>query len=117
MPKSVRSPRVDRVLDVTIQDCDDYPKLVRLSKTVNLSRSGLLMHVPLQLDAAPGEDIVVRLRWSGGTFESPGRIVRFESPYGGDATRSVMGIALARELPPALLIESTSGAVEAIDAA
>lgn len=117
MPDPVRSHRINRVLDVTIQDSDDYPKLVRLSKTVNLSRHGLLMHVPLQLDAVQGEDIVVRLRWSGGTFESHGRIVRFDSPYQGDPTRSMMGIELTRELPPALLIESASGTMEAIDAA
>lgn len=117
MPDPIRSHRVNRVLDVTIQDSDDYPKLVRLSKTVNLSRFGLLMHVPALLDAVQGEDIVVRLRWSGGTFESPGRIIRFDSPYRGDPSKSMMGIELTRELPPALLVESASGAVEAIDAA
>ncbi|MBL8980865.1 MAG: hypothetical protein JNL26_01700, partial [Gemmatimonadetes bacterium] len=73
MIEPVRPTRVNRVLDVTIQDSDDQPKLIRLSKTVNLGRHGILMDVPALLDAVQGEDIIVLLRWAEGTFESPGR--------------------------------------------
>ncbi len=115
MPESVRSPRVNRVVDVTLKDGDDYPLMVRPSKTVNLSRTGLLMQVPLHLDAATGEEVVVRLRWRGGHFESAGLIVRFESPYLGDASTRVMGIRLVREVPDVLLSPSASGSVEVVD--
>jgi hypothetical protein len=64
----------------------------------------------------PGEDIVVRIKWSGGTFESPGHIVRLESPYLGDPMLRVMGIHLGRSLPDALLSPSTSGAADVVDA-
>ncbi|MFN0099819.1 MAG: PilZ domain-containing protein [Gemmatimonadaceae bacterium] len=115
MAEFARPARVNRILDVTIQDRDGYPMLVRLSKTVNLSQSGLLMHVPLHLDAAPGEDIVVRIMFAGGTFESPGQIVRLESPYLGDPMLRVMGIHLGRPLPDALLSPNTLGADGVVD--
>lgn len=117
MTEPTRPKRVDRVLDVTLRDSDDYPKLVRLSKTVNLGQHGILMEVPALLDAVQGEDIVVRLRWAEGTFESPGRIVRFESPYRGDPARSVMGIELTRDLPPALLADEGAASVGQFSAA
>lgn len=116
MTDPVRPKRVNRILDVTIQDSDDHPKLIRLSKTVNLGQHGLLMDVPALLDAVQGEDIVVRLRWAEGTFESPGRIVRFESPYRGDPARSVMGIDLTNQLPTALLVEGAAGSVDSFSA-
>lgn len=116
MPESLRSPRVNRVVDIILKDGDGYPLMVRPSKTVNLSRTGILMQVPLHLDAATGEEVVVRLRWRGGHFESAGQIVRFESPYLGDPATRVMGIRLVREVPDALLSPGASGSVEVVDA-
>ncbi len=103
MQTPIRTRRVQRVVDVVIQDSDEFPRLVRLSRTVNVSSSGLLMEVPQNFDAVQGEEVVVRLTWPGGTFESPGEIVRFDSPYQGDPNRSVMGIHLSHELPAVLL--------------
>ena len=114
MQTPLRTRRVQRVVDVVIQDSDELPKLVRMSRTVNVSSSGLLMEVPRDFDAVQGEEVVVRLKWAGGTFESHGEIVRFDSPYQGDPNRSMMGIHLAHELPSELL--QANGPAPVIDA-
>lgn len=76
------------------------------SETINVSDHGLLMEVPSALDACVGQEVVVSLHWEAGEFESPGEIVRFESPYWRDVSKSVMGVRLENAIPSALLRSS-----------
>ena len=97
--------RIERHLEVRLKDVDaDHHFISSTSETINVSDHGLLMEVPAALDACIGQDVVVSLHWEGGTWESPGQIVRFESPYWRDLRTSVMGVRMERALPHELLM-------------
>lgn len=96
--------RIERHVEVRLKDVDaDHHFISSRSETINVSDHGLLMEVPSALDACVGQEVVVSLHWKDGEFESPGEIVRFESPYWRDGTSSVMGVRLDKAIPPALL--------------
>ncbi len=103
---ATRTKRVQRVLDIQLRDVDNEPLLDLRSQTLNLGLNGILMYVPLPCEAVEGEEVVATLTWNGGEFTSKGRIVRFESPYRGDPSQSVMGVHLDSELPGELLAQS-----------
>lgn len=69
------------------------------SHSINISRNGLLVEILGPLDVVAGEDVVVSLRWEGGSFESPATIVRFDSPYQGDPGRQAMALQLRHPVP------------------
>ena len=73
--------RIERHIEVRLKDVDaDHHFISTRSETINVSDHGLLMEVPSALDACVGQDVVVSLHWEDGEWESPGQIVRFESP-------------------------------------
>lgn len=97
--------RIERHIEVRLKDVDsDHHFISSKSETINVSDHGLLMEVPSALDACVGQEVIVSLHWEGGEWESPGEIVRFESPYWRDMRSSVMGVRLEAALPHDLLI-------------
>ncbi|MBP9105601.1 MAG: hypothetical protein KBF56_02455 [Gemmatimonadaceae bacterium] len=97
--------RIERRVEVRLKDVDsDHHFISSKSETINVSDHGLLMEVPSALDACVGQEVIVSLHWADGQWESPGEIVRFESPYWRDLRSSVMGVRLARALPHDLLV-------------
>ena len=99
--------RIERHVEVRLKDIGaDHHFISSQSETINVSDHGLLMEVPSPLDACVGQEVVVSLHWEAGEFESPGEIVRFESPYWRDVTKSVMGVRLENAIPSSLLIPS-----------
>jgi hypothetical protein len=100
----MRAPRVTCTLDVTIHDSEAYPLLGRVTKSVNVSATGILMQVPTQLDASVGQEVVVTLRWPGGIWESEGRVVRLETAAGPGGPRRLMGVHMQSQLPDALTV-------------
>lgn len=97
--------RIERHVEVRLKDVDsDHHFISSKSETINVSDHGLLMEVPSALDACVGQEVIVSLHWADGQWESPGEIVRFESPYWRDLRSSVMGVRLARALPHDLLV-------------
>jgi len=97
--------RIERHVEVRLKDVDsDHHFISSKSETINVSDHGLLMEVPSALDACVGQEVIVSLHWADGQWESPGGIVRFESPYWRDLRSSVMGVRLARALPHDLLV-------------
>lgn len=97
--------RIERHIEVRLKDVDaDHHFISTKSETINVSDHGLLMEVPSALDACVGQDVVVSLHWEDGEWESPGQIVRFESPYWRDLRSSVMGVRLDCALPHDLLV-------------
>ncbi len=96
--------RVERHVEVRLRDVDAAHHFISTrSETLNVSEHGLLMEVPAVLDACEGQEVIASLHWDGGDWESPALIVRFESPYWRDPSKSVMGVRLARAVPAGLL--------------
>jgi hypothetical protein len=99
--------RIERHVEVRLKDVGaDHHFISSRSETINVSEHGLLMEVPSALDACVGQEVIVSLHWEGGDFESQGEIVRFESPYWRDLTKSVMGVRLEGAIPHDLLVPS-----------
>ena len=99
-----RPKRVRRAVEIRLLDAG-RPDVVIGSDThsVNVSRQGMLLELPKVLDAVAGQEIAVQCVWQGGRFETTAEIVRFESPYQGDATRQVMALKLKDSVPASLL--------------
>lgn len=96
--------RIERQVDVRLRDADGSDHFIHAqTHTINVSEHGMLMEVPPALDACVGQEVIVSLQWGGAAYESPGEIVRFESPYWKDQTKTVMGIRLRDALPGAML--------------
>ncbi len=96
--------RINRVVEVRLREPDAADHFISTtSHTINVSETGLLMEVPTLLDACVGQDVIACIHWDGGSFESPGRIARFESPYWKDGVSSVLGVELKNALPEELL--------------
>ncbi len=96
--------RIERHVEVRLKDVgSDHHFISSRAETVNVSEHGLLMEVPSALDACVGQEVIVSLHWEGGDFESLGEIVRFESPFWRDISKSVMGLKLRDALPMELL--------------
>ncbi len=103
-PDHGKNARIDRAVDVRLMAPDGAHQLISsASHTINVSEHGLLMEVPQSADVVLGQQVMVHLEWEGGTFESTGEVVRFESPYWKDGFSSVMGLRLEAALPPELL--------------
>jgi len=102
-PLPMRPHRFNRAVEVRLREVG-HPDVVlgRASHSINISRNGLLAEIPVQLDAVGGEEVSVRLTWDGGSFETAARIVRFDSPYRGDAARQAMALQLKEPMPPQL---------------
>jgi hypothetical protein len=107
LPSSTRPQhaRIERHVEVRLKDVGaDHHFISSRSETINVSEHGLLMEVPNSLDACIGQEVIASLHWDGGTWESLGEIVRFESPYWRDPLKSVMGVRLTHALPHDLLV-------------
>ena len=105
VPRRSQHARIERHVEVRLKDVGaDHHFISTRAKTINVSDHGLLMEVPSALDGCVGQEVIVSLHWDGGDFESPARIVRFESPFWRDLTKSVMGVRLEDALPSVLLV-------------
>ncbi|MEO7966086.1 MAG: hypothetical protein ABIT38_19460 [Gemmatimonadaceae bacterium] len=101
--------RIERHVEVRLKDIgSEHHFISTLAETINVSHHGLLMEVPTALDACVGQEVIVSLHWDGGMFESQAEIVRFESPFWRDVTKSVMGLKLESALPSSLLVSADS---------
>jgi len=98
-PRRVSCPVEVRLLEL------DRPQTVLTghAKALNVSENGLLMELVGQLDAVAGEEVAVSLLCQGGTFETTGTIVRFDSPYRGDPARHAVALRLRDPIPARLI--------------
>ena len=105
VPQRSQHSRIERHVEVRLKDVGaDHHFISSRAETINVSDHGLLMEVPAALDAVVGQEVIVSLHWEGGEFESPAEIVRFESPFWRDVSKSVMGLKLESALPASLLV-------------
>jgi hypothetical protein len=99
-PLPLRQRRFNREVEVRLREVG-RPDIVlgRASHSINISRNGLLAEIPVELDAVGGQEVSVRLTWDGGSFETSGTIVRFDSPYRDDPALQAMALRLKRRIP------------------